>query len=132
MKTQGWNHSKRDTDLRPGVLRIQPHGSRCDYSLTLLPEVVCRGLPSSPLPRVSTERPPWPASRSQSQYSRRATHRSRYRRFPYLPTENERLIELRSHRGLHWPEIVKHFKHRTSASLQVQYGKTLRNEVDKP
>ncbi|KAB8213504.1 hypothetical protein BDV33DRAFT_210134 [Aspergillus novoparasiticus] len=105
-----------------GILRIQPHGHRCTYSFTFLPEAVYSELPSPP-PRVSPEHSTCSDSRSQSQSSRRATRRRQYKRIPYTPTENQRLTELRRQHGLPWREVAKHFKQRTQASLQVQYSK---------
>lgn len=113
-----------------GVLRIQPHGHRRTYSFTFLPEAVYSELPSPP-PRVSPEHSTCSDSRSQSQSSQRATRRRRYKRIPYTPTENQRLTELRGQRGLPWREVAKHFKHRTQASLQVQYSKIHREAVGK-
>ncbi|TQB67483.1 hypothetical protein MPDQ_005489 [Monascus purpureus] len=113
-----------------GILRIQPHGHRCTYSFTFLPEAVYSELPSPP-PRVSPEHSTCSDSRSQSQSSRRATRRRQYKRIPYTPTENQRLTELRGQHGLPWREVAKHFKHRTQASLQVQYSKIHREAVGK-
>lgn len=104
-----------------GILRIQPHVRRCTCSFIFLPEAVYSELQSPP-PRVSPEHSTCSDSRSQSQSSRRATCRRQYKRIPYTPTENQRLTELRGQHGLPWREVAKHFKHRTQASLQVQYS----------
>lgn len=91
-------------------------------TLTFLPEVVCREPPSS-TPDVSPKHSPCSDSRSQSQSSRRATRRRHCKWKSYSSAENQRLLELRSQRGLPWREVAKQFKHRTQASLQAQYSK---------
>ncbi|KAE8155577.1 hypothetical protein BDV40DRAFT_283433 [Aspergillus tamarii] len=75
-----------------GILRIQPHGRRCTYSFTFLPESVYSERPSPP-PRLSPEHSTCFDSRSQSQSSRRATRRRHSKRKSYSSAENQRLLE---------------------------------------
>lgn len=106
-----------------GVLRIQPLGNRRSYFITFLPDLV-QPLPISSTPGVSRKKSSFSdGHRPQNQSSRQTIRRRRHKRSPYSPAENQLLSELRNQRGLPWREVSKHFKHRTQASLQVQYSK---------
>ncbi|KAB8227924.1 uncharacterized protein BDW43DRAFT_234683 [Aspergillus alliaceus] len=111
-----------------GILRIQPHGPRHTYFITFLPDNVYH-LP--PRPDMPPRQSSCPEGRPQSQSSRQTIHRRRHKRSPYSPAENQLLTELRSRRCLPWREVAKHFKHRTQASLQVQYSKIRSESLDK-
>ncbi|GIJ84993.1 hypothetical protein Asppvi_003848 [Aspergillus pseudoviridinutans] len=119
-----------------GIIRIQPHGQRHAYFLTFLPDAVDR-LPSHVQPRsapdrpVCTKRAPHPSSKARAvekgnvQLAPRQTQNPRKRK-PWLPEEEELLVELRRNRGLPWSTVTRLFSDqypgRSQGSIQVYWS----------